>query len=339
MESARETARSLQDTDVQIGGAPITAPTWLGGAVLVHANERDRSALEWANSHATWLKSTLRTRGAILLRGFDTLSVDEFADITTIAGGGEKPQPYENRSTPRHSVKGNIFTSTEYPPSETITLHNENSYNAEWPGVILFLCQQAALSGGETPIADSRQVYSSIPVATRSLFESKGITYVRNYGKLGLSWVETFQTTNKGEVESYCTRHAIEWKWTHDGGLQTRQTLPAVRTHPITGEPVWFNQAHLFHVSNLGTKGSYLLKALGSNGVPRNALFGDGSEIPASLLHDIRAIYEAHAIPLDWRVNDLAILDNMLWAHGRRPFSGERRVIVAMTKMIRGQTS
>ena len=76
--------------------------------------------------------------------------------------------------------------------------------------------------------------------------------YVRNYGKLGLSWEEAFQATNKDEVENYCAPHSIEWKWQHGGGLQTRQTLPATRNRPITGETVWFNQAHLFHVSNLG---------------------------------------------------------------------------------------
>ena len=255
MNSAEDSVSSLHDTDAAQGAASITAPPWLGSAVLVQAHEKELSARKWVESQATWLTSTLRARGAILLRGFGTLSIDDFEDIATIAGGGERPQPYENRSTPRQNVKGNIFTSTEYPPSEAITLHNENSYSAEWPGVILFLCQQPALTGGETPIADSRQVYSSIPVAIRSPFESKGITYVRNYGKLGLSWEETFQTTSKDEVEQYCARQRIEWKWRQGGGLQTRQTLPAVRNHPITGAPVWFNQAHLFHVSNLGSKG------------------------------------------------------------------------------------
>ena len=339
MSSAGDSVSSVPDTGVAQHAASITTPAWLGGGALVQAHEKELSARKWVESHAAWLTGTLKTRGAILLRGFGTLSVDDFEGIATTAGCGERPQPYENRSTPRQNIKGNIFTSTEYPAPEAITLHNENSYSAEWPGVILFLCQQPALTGGETPIADSRQVYSSIPVATRSLFESKGVTYVRNYGKLGLSWEETFQTTSQEEVERYCARQRIEWKWREGGGLQTRQTLPAVRKHPLTGESVWFNQAHLFHVSNLGSKGSFLLKSLGSDGVPRNALFGDGSEIPASLLQEIRAIYDTHAVPLDWRANDLAILDNMLWAHGRRPFSGTRRVIVAMTKMIRGQAA
>lgn len=338
MKAARESVGSMQDAGVKRAAVSVTAPAWLAGGALVQAHEHELSAVRWVESNRAWLLAALQERGAVVLRGFEVLSVEDFEDIATIAGDEEKPQPYENRSTPRSRVKGNIFTSSEYPAYEAITLHNENSYSTQWPGVILFLCQQAALSGGETPIADSRRVYLSIPVATRSLFESKGITYLRNYGKVGLSWEETFQTTSKTEVENYCSRHAIEWRWDQGGGLHTRQTLPAMRHHPVTGEAVWFNQAHLFHISNLGSMGSHLLNTLGSDGVPRDALFGDGSEIPVSLLDDIRAIYENHAVLLKWRANDLVVLDNMLWAHGRRPFTGARRVIVAMTKMMRGRT-
>lgn len=312
----------------------ITEPEWLSGGLLAVATEEQVHAVDWLQSRKKCFDTSLGTRGAILLRGFMAISVDEFAEIATLAGRGEAPQPYANRSTPRKRIKGNIFTSTEYPASEAITLHNENSYSAEWPGVILFLCQEPAGKGGETPIADSRRVYSSISATTRALFESKGVTYVRNYGRIGLSWQETFQTDRQDDVERYCQHHAIVWEWRPDGGLHTRQTLPAVRHHPLTGEPVWFNQAHLFHISNLGDTNGDLLKALGKYGVPRHALFGDGSEIDSALLQEVRATYEKLAVPLGWQRNDLVLLDNMLWAHGRRPFAGSRRVIVAMTKMM-----
>ena len=49
--------------------------------------------------------------------------------------------------------------------------------------------------------------------------------------------------------------------------------------HPVTGEKGWFNQANLFHVSALGEDGKMLIDQLGVNNLPRNAYFGDGSEI------------------------------------------------------------
>jgi hypothetical protein len=179
-------------------------------------------------------------------------------------------------------------------------------------------------------------VYDAIQPSTRALFESKGITYIRNYGQLGLSWQETFQTQRPDGVEEYCRRNGIDWEWSDKGGLRTRQTLPAVRTHPTTGALVWFNQAHLFHLSSLGELRSDLMAQFGGDDVPRHAVFGDGEEITAELLQEVRAAYERHAVSVAWKQNDLLILDNMLWAHGRRPYSGPRRVLVAMTGMSRG---
>lgn len=311
----------------------VTEPGWLKGGVLVAADTTTESAVQWLDSRRVWLTGMLESRGAVVLRGFATVSVDEFEAIATVVGG-DRPQPYENRSTPRKSVKGNIFTSTEYPASESIPLHNENSYSSGWPRQILFLCVQPAPSGGETPIADSRRVYQSISPRTRALFESHGVMYLRNYGDVGLSWQETFQTDRKAGVEEYCELHDIQCEWLEDGSLRTRQILPAVRRHPSTGEPVWFNQAHLFHISNLGIVGEDLLEICGPERVPRNALFGDGSEIDEDALQEIRTAYDGHAAPVAWQSNDLVILDNMLWAHGRRPYTGPRRILVAMTKLV-----
>jgi alpha-ketoglutarate-dependent taurine dioxygenase len=36
-------------------------------------------------------------------------------------------------------------------------------------------------------------------------------------------------------------------------------------------------------------------------------------------------------MPHAWEAGDLLMLDNLLAAHGRRPFSGERRIAVAMS--------
>lgn len=314
--------------------ATVTAPSWLKGATFVNAITEGVSAEYWLRSHQIWLENVLSASGAVLMRGFAPISVEEFERVAKIAGG-QPPQAYENRSTPRKRVKGNIYTSTEYPPSETIPLHNENSYSSVWPGRILFLSCECASDGGETPIADSRLVYHSIPSATRALFESKAVTYIRNYGPFGLSWQETFQTNVRHDVQSYCDEHGILWHWSDDGQLQTKQTLPAVRLHPETREPIWFNQAHLFHVSNLGKVADHLVSLFGPDHLPRNATFGDGSEISRGTLREIREAYDSNAATFRWQANDLMILDNMLWAHGRRPFEGNRRVLVAMTNLAR----
>jgi alpha-ketoglutarate-dependent taurine dioxygenase len=36
-------------------------------------------------------------------------------------------------------------------------------------------------------------------------------------------------------------------------------------------------------------------------------------------------------VDVDWNTGDLLVIDNVLVGHGRRPFTGSRRVLVAMT--------
>jgi alpha-ketoglutarate-dependent taurine dioxygenase len=66
---------------------------------------------------------------------------------------------------------------------------------------------------------------------------------------------------------------------------------------------------------------------------PRNAFYGDGSHIEASILDEIREAYHCEAVSFPWRRGDVLMLDNMLTAHGRAPFSGSRKVVVGMAEL------
>ena len=49
-----------------------------------------------------------------------------------------------------------------------------------------------------------------------------------------------------------CKNHSIDWEWNRGlSELTTRQVCQATISHPQTNEKVWFNQAHLFHITNL----------------------------------------------------------------------------------------
>lgn len=41
---------------------------------------------------------------------------------------------------------------------------------------------------------------------------------------------------------------------------------------------------------------------------------------------------EAEEVAFPWQPGDVLVVDNMLVSHGRRPFSGERRILVAMSE-------
>ena len=104
--------------------------------------------------------------------------------------------------------------------------------------------------------------------------------------------------------------------------------------HPFTGDKVWFNQAHLFHVSSLAPEVRESLLDIVSDPLelPRNAFYGDGSPIEDETLAAVRDVLDRHKIIFPWQAGDVVMLDNMLTAHAREPFKGPRRVIVAMAQ-------
>jgi alpha-ketoglutarate-dependent taurine dioxygenase len=288
----------------------------------------------WAGRNRDWLATNLLHHGGILFRGFPIRDLGAFQQLIEAACG--EPLEYRYRSTPRTRVAGNIYTSTEYPADQEIPLHNENSYSRSWPLKIFFFCELPAASGGVTPIADSARVFERIPPAVRERFERHGVMYVRNYGGgADLPWQEVFQTSDRAVVEAFCRDQGIELEWRDEARLLTRQVCQAVAHHPSSGKPLWFNQAHLFHVSSLQPQlREALLEVFGEQDLPRNTFFGDGSRIEDEMLDEVRQVYRAESVAFPWEQGDVLLLDNMAVAHGRSTYQGERRIRVGMAEQV-----
>ena len=100
--------------------------------------------------------------------------------------------------------------------------------------------------------------------------------------------------------------------------------------HPVTGEPCWFNQADMWHATFDSVKDQEAGTAPGEEALGCHAVYGDGGEIPIEDLHAVRSAYRRAEVAFPWQAGDLLALDNVLAMHGRKPFEGERRVLVAM---------
>lgn len=294
---------------------------------------RDRVGIETvqAKLHAL-IAEMLPKVGGILLRGFNPPGIDGFRRFA--ASFGHPLLNYEFGSTPRSQVDTGVYTSTEYPAHQSIPLHNEQAYTRQWPMKIWFYCDTPSQTGGETPIADSRAIYRRLSPALRERFERKQLMYVRNYGNgLDLPWNQVFNTNDPAEVERYCRMQGISFEWKDDGELRTREICQATVIHPRTKESVWFNQAHLFHVSGLAPDvRETLLSVVDEDELPRNVYYGDGSAIEESILDEVREVLAAESVIFPWQKGDVLMLDNMLAAHGRQPFTGPRRIVVAMAE-------
>lgn len=283
---------------------------------------RDRSELD----------QRLDASGAILFRGFEITSEQAFQ--TVVDAVAKDRVKYIYRSTPRHEVADRIYTATEYPKTFPIPLHNENSFQRDWPMRLLFCCSIPAASRGNTPLAYTKKVTQRIDPSIQELFKSKGVMYVRNYGMgVDLPWETVFQTKDRDEVESFCRLNGLDFEWLPRNRLRTRQVCQGMARHPRTGDELWFNQAHLFHPSSLDPQTlAGLRRLLKEEELPRNACLGDGSEIAADVLAHIRSAFEVEKMVFNWERGDVLLVDNMLVCHGREPYEGERKILVAMAE-------
>jgi alpha-ketoglutarate-dependent taurine dioxygenase len=297
--------------------------------LIIRSEDRNVDLLELASEHRRLIRERLALHGGVLFRGFPGITVDTFHELIVTLSGS--PLEYQERSSPRHEVGNSIYTSTDYPPEQSIFLHNEQSYNVTWPLHIFFHCARAPRAGGATPLADCRRVYRRIPKNTREKLESQGYCYARHFGgTLGLSWREAFQTSQAAVVEEYCRANDIDFTWGEEDTLSTRQVRPVVRAHPETGEKTWFNHLTFFNVSNLGKETASALLSFGKDNLPNHTYYADGSDLEPAVLDELRAAYLAEQVRFPWRAGDILMLDNMLVAHGREPFTPPREVVVGM---------
>jgi alpha-ketoglutarate-dependent taurine dioxygenase len=299
------------------------------GLPAVISNDGSGSILDTVRENRAAIREQITTTGAVLFRGFDVGGVDGLHEV--VRGLSGDPLDYTERSSPRSSLSGNVFTSTDYPESEEIFLHNECSYQQHWPLKVYFYCLTPAATQGATPFADTRKVREHIDPSVAEELIARKWSYVRNFGAMGGTWQYFYDTDDRSEVERYCAAQGITVEWIGEDGLRTRAVRDAVTRHPVTGEEVWFNHATFFNVDTLpDVYREEMLDMFGEENLPTNSYYGDGGKIPAEVTKHLQEAYRAASTRFDWQADDVVVIDNMLTAHGREPFTGARKIAIAM---------
>jgi alpha-ketoglutarate-dependent taurine dioxygenase len=319
--------------------------------------------LEFVDHHRSWLDDQLRTRGAALLRGFGLRTPAEFEEA---AHAVEPVLQNEYLGTsPRDALTPYVFSASELPPYYPIPQHCEMTFIKRPPRRLMFACLVAPTGGGgETPVCDMRTVAAGLAPAVRDRFERGGIRIIRNYGgpsgkgRFDLwqlkRWDEIFQTTDRAAVEARCAEEGVftDLHWGPGDRLRLISEHDALRAHPETGVPVWFNHVQVFHLSTAPAELRRIyrrtgdLRSLGLWGFARAAVAAkrrftppeaqslhcthrDGREIDPDDLEHVRDTIWKHMIAEPWQQGDMLVIDNFAVSHGRLPYRGPRQVVVA----------
>ncbi|CAH9056163.1 unnamed protein product [Cuscuta epithymum] len=277
-----------------------------------------------------WLEALLHQAGAIVFRGFPVNSASDFNDVVEAFGYDELP--YIGGAAPRTNVVGRVFTANESPPDQKIPFHHEMAQVPEYPSKLFFYCEVEPGNGGETPIVLSHVVYekmkSKYPEFVQRL-EKDGLIYTRVLGEednplsaIGRGWKSTFLTSDKSVAEERGAELGMKLEWLEDGVKTIMGPIPAIKSDHIRQRKIWFNSMAAAYTGWEDARND-----------PKKAVtFGDGSALPAEIIHDCVKILEAESVAVPWKRGDVLLIDNLAVLHSRRPFNPPRRVLASLCK-------
>lgn len=298
---------------------------------LVESNYK--SFKKYISQHREFVFNELNYSGAILFRGFDLESPLDFEKAVKLINPNLKN--YFGGDSPRNKITSKVYTSTHYPSDQTISMHHEKSYSNHYPEYIFLFCHIEPEVGGETPIADGREIYKKMPCKIIDKFKDKKIKYIMNLHSgigIGKSWQEAFEIDSKVELEKVLKEYNVPFQWRVGDKLRIEEIVDPILTLPHSGEKVFFSQVDQWHPLGLGKEIFEDLKLIMSDeDFYHNCKFGDDSDIDIEYISTIQEVVNKERVFFKWKKGDLLILNNLISMHGRMPFSGKRQILVAMT--------
>lgn len=290
-------------------------------------------ACAWIKQNLAAIESSLAKAGTVLFRGFPIIDAETFDAFSQAFGYPSFTYQESLSNAVRINFTERVFTANEAPKDVEIYLHHEMAQTPVSPDKLFFFCKSAAESGGASPICRSDQLFNALrdqdPEVAQA-FIDKGLKYTTHMpaendhdSGQGRSWKSTLSVDNKAQAEQKLKQLGYSWEWQADDSLRAiTPVLPAVKQLD-DGTEVFYNQLVAAYLGWKGVKEN-----------PASAItFGDGTQIPIAALETVVELSKAFTFDVPWQDGDVAIIDNKLTMHGRRPFTGTRprQVLVALT--------
>lgn len=326
----------MTDSDAQVSIETVPGQQEYDGGPfpLVLRCERTGATLDevcaWISGRAEELREQAGQAGTILFRGFPVRTAEDFDRF--VSAFGLENFAYEDSlsNAVRVNKTPRVFTANEAPPSVMIYLHHEMAQTPVYPSMLFFFCEKPAEEGGATPLCRSdvlwERLSASRPEFARDCIE-KGLRYSNVMPSeddpesgMGRSWQSTLKAKTPEEAEARLKSLGYRWEWLDDGCLRaTTPVLQAVRD--LTGgRKSFFNQLIAAYRGWKDTR----------NDPSKSITFGDGAPLDGDAVAEAVALGDELSFDTPWEQGDVAMVDNYVVMHGRRTFSGTRKVLASL---------
>ncbi len=286
--------------------------------------------IDWLGETGPSHLEALATHGAVLFRGFPVADANDFDAFIRAFGLDSFTYEESLSNAVRVNKTDLVFTANEAPPDVSIYLHHEMAQTPLFPARLFFCCTQAPAAHGETPICRSDITLIELERVDPGFVArcaDLGVKYSNTMpakddldSGQGRSWRSTLGARTREDAETRLGSLGYSFEWLEDGSLRaTTPRLPAIRTL-VDGRRVFFNQ---LIAAFRGWKDA-------RNDPQKSIRFGDDSAISVDSMQHAIDISDRLSFDLAWQAGDVALIDNFLVMHGRRPFEGKRTVLASL---------
>lgn len=308
--------------------------------------------------NADELKKEINTYGAILFRGFDLDTPDQFEKLIS-AMNIQLTDEYPLGTAIRKRVAENVFTTTEAAGDYTITTHTEMFYSPLRPRYLSFFCLVEPNMFGETPIFNNRAIFQDTPYDLQNRIREKKYKMIRRLPNqdapegpqdlLRSTWQAVLETESKEEAERKCKSLNTKCLWQKDGSLILETRVPGVYTHPATKEECLVLSASNWYpivkelqmirnrVSNKWKNLWLQILMLYKFGYKKDIVMKYGDDTPITT-KEAKAAFKriwAHSVVFKWKKGDVLLIDNILTSHSRLNVVQPRKILAAMGDMFK----
>jgi alpha-ketoglutarate-dependent taurine dioxygenase len=270
-----------------------------GGKILLLNGKN----LTFIKKNKQTLISLFEKNGIIVFRDLD-ISPKEFKNLADIFSS-----TYANDAARREKTSYHQNVNSVDIGSKKMSLHSEASFSPSWPEILWFFCIDAPKNKGETTICDGLKLWKNFNNQTKEFFLKNPIKFSLSIPVLNSKKKDGkkkyWPLNNIGSYNSY-----LDYK---TGKLEFEQIKFAINESRIPNQLCFAN-----HVMYKDTD-----ETIKNWGLLNN------KKLPKNLLNYVEEEAEKITVYHKWKKNDIMMLDNKRFLHGRNSFEKkEKRKII-----------